>query len=69
MDKDDQNYQLMLDKQIAYIATIKAEALSKAVEVSQWEIEEIEMAFEHGFAQGFVSGYQSLREHARERTH
>lgn len=69
MESDDQNYRVMQDKQVEYIAHMKREAKANGVEISQWELEEIEMAFEHGFAHGFVAGYQSLREVAREGVH
>ncbi len=69
MDEDDENYQLMLEKQKNYMSEVRREAEKLNVRISQWEREEIEMAFENGFAQGFVAGYQALRDAARSGTH
>lgn len=69
MEKDDENFELMTERQNKYMKSVREEALKSNVKISQWEWEEIEMAFEHGFAQGFIAGYQSLRQAAREGTH
>lgn len=69
MDKDDENYDLMMQKQNSYMREVRDEALKSNVRITQWEWEEIEMSYEAGFAQGFIAGYQSLRQAAREGTH
>lgn len=55
MDKDDENYSVMLDRQKKYVQKVAAEFLEEyAIPIRQRDIEEIEEAFEQGFAQGFL---------------
>lgn len=66
MNKDDENYNLMDEKRVKYMGKTMTIVRNNGVEVSEWEIDEIELAFEEGFAQGYNSGYKSGRNRLKE---
>lgn len=56
MSPDDCNYPLMEEKRTIYMNKLLHEAKEKNFQVTAFEQEEIESAFEAGFASGFNQG-------------
>lgn len=56
MEKDDENYTLMQGRLKEYMDTVRQSIKEHCIPVNQWEMEEIELAFEKGFVTGFVAG-------------
>lgn len=55
MNKDDAAYELMEEKQEEYIKQVVTETTDAGIELTPFELEEIETAFEHGFAHGYTA--------------
>lgn len=61
MDKDDENYDLMVQERKAYMEVLHQEAAENSVKINAWEEEEIEMAFEHAFCKGYIAAIHHRR--------
>lgn len=55
MNAEDHSYKQMIAGRDEYIREMREEATQKGVKITEWEIEEVEMAFERGFTLGFCA--------------